>query len=282
MKRILITGSSGFVGKELVKVLKQNNYIIYPIDKSDGYDITDFNTLLNIPDFDCVVHLAGKLFVPESYTYPLDFYTTNVQGTLNVLELARIRNAKVIYFSSYLYGSPNHLPVDENHQLSPHNPYAQSKLIGEELCKAYNRDFGVKTIIFRPFNVYGKNQNLNFLIPSIINQCLKGEITLKDARPKRDFIYIEDILSAIQLAIKNEDINFGIYNLGSGISHSVSEVVDIIIKNMGININAEYTNEYRENEVLDCVANIDKIKKELNWTPKISLEEGLKMVINNY
>jgi nucleoside-diphosphate-sugar epimerase len=280
MNNVLITGSSGFVGKALISELQKENISAQGIDIADGFDITDFSTLEKLADIDCIVHLAAKSFVPDSFIKPLDFYQTNISGTLNVLELARKHNASVIFFSSYLYGAPEYLPVNEEHRLDPHNPYAQSKLISESLCHAYHRDFGVPVIIFRPFNIYGKNQNSDFLIPTIIKQCESGLIRLKDSRPKRDYIHVSDVAKAICLAIKRQNSNLEIFNLGTGTSFSVKEIVELIINNFAKVIKVEYDNEQRKNEVLDCYADITKMKNYFGWAPQISLEEGLKRILN--
>lgn len=280
MSNVLITGSSGFVGKVLMSELQKENISAQGIDIADGFDITDFSTLEKFTDIDCIVHLAAKSFVPDSFTKPRDFYQTNISGTLNVLELARKHNASVIFFSSYLYGAPEYLPINEEHRLDPHNPYAQSKLIGESLCCAYHRDFGVPVIIFRPFNIYGKNQNSDFLIPTIIKQCESGLIRLKDSRPKRDYIHVSDVAKAICLAVKKQNSNLEIFNLGTGVSFSVKEIVELIINNFAKVINVEYDNKQRKNEVLDCYADITKMKNYFGWTPQVSLSEGLKSILN--
>src|ERR1035437_437628 len=184
MKNIAVTGSSGFIGRHLVNTLISNNFNVIELDIDKGFNLLKEENIQRIPKFDVIVHLAAKSFVPLALKNPWEFYYHNFNITLNVLELARKNNAKVILFSSYLYGEPEYLPIDEIHPLNPHNPYGHSKLICEKLCKGYNKDFKVPIIIFRPFNIYGPGQNNNFLIPSIIEQLKGGEISLKDPRPK--------------------------------------------------------------------------------------------------
>jgi UDP-glucose 4-epimerase len=196
-----------------------------------------------------------------------------------VLELARINSASVIYFSSYLYGTPEYLPIDEKHPLKPHNPYAQSKIICEKICEGYYRDFGVPVIIFRPFNIYGPGQNSSFLIPGIIEQQKSGKILLKDPRPKRDFIHVSDIIYAVMLAIKLENPGLQTFNLGTGKSYSVEEIVNLIIKYYGKRTVVKYTNEYRPGEVLDTIADIRKISTVLKWSPSINIEKGLDALL---
>lgn len=112
------------------------------------------------------------MFVPFSQENPRLTYEINVQGTANVLEFCRLNNSKIVFSSSYVYGKPKYLPIDEKHPIFPTNPYARSKTLGEMLCRSYNKDYGVKCVIIHWFNLYGKGQNNIFLIPQIINQLL--------------------------------------------------------------------------------------------------------------
>ena len=279
MITIAVTGSSGFIGRHLLGALREQQYNIIEIDIEKDLDISDWSKARNIPHFDIIIHLAAKTFVPDSFKRPHDFYFVNQSSTLNVLELARINSASVIYFSSYLYGTPEYLPIDEKHPLKPHNPYAQSKIICEKICEGYYRDFGVPVIIFRPFNIYGPGQNSSFLIPGIIEQQKSGKILLKDPRPKRDFIHVSDIIYAVMLAIKLENPGLQTFNLGTGKSYSVEEIVNLIIKYYGKRTVVKYTNEYRPGEVLDTIADIRKISTVLKWSPSINIEKGLDALL---
>lgn len=282
MKTIAITGSSGFVGKALIEKLKNRDDInIIEIDLETGYDITNQQSLRNVKEFDVMVHLAAKSYVPDSFEQPASFYHTNIIGTLNVLELCRKFDARIIYTSSYVYGNPEYLPIDENHPLKAFNPYAQSKLIGEELCQAYYRDFNVQAIIFRPFNIYGKEQGGHFLIQTIISQAKTGVVRLKDSRPKRDYIYIDDVARAYLKAIYLNMNGVEVFNLGSGVSTSIKELTVVISKYFKDTLSIHFTEERRKNEVLETIADISKVQKILNWIPSISLEQGVLLMLNN-
>lgn len=280
MSTIVITGSSGFVGKFAVDTLRKSGYKVIEIDFTNGYDLTKSNCLDLVESYDWIIHLASRSFVPQSFEQPQSFYNDNFLGTLTVLESARKKGAKVLYFSSYLYGVPQYLPVDEKHPLAPHNPYAQTKLICEKLCEGYHRDFGLDIMVFRPFNIYGEGQNNSFLIPSIVEQAKSGKIVLKDPRPKRDFIHVQDIVKAIEHTISNQFSGSQILNLGSGNSTSIEEIALIVAKFVNRKLSIEFTNEFRKGEVLDTVADITKAQQILNWTPTISLEAGLEKIIN--
>jgi len=278
--KIAVTGSNGFIGKNIVNALVTQGHEIITIDFVDGIDLTSWNQLSNIKEFDVLIHLAAKLFIPDSYKNPRLFYYTNIICTLHALELCIKHKAKMIYISSYVYGNPQYLPIDEKHPVKAFNPYAQSKLICEELCNGYNRDFGIPAIILRPFNIYGKGQNRNLLISAIISQAKMGEITLKDPRPKRDFIYIDDVVNAIIKSIHYNKSTFEIFNIGSGKSYSVEKIANLIVSMVQNKISVNYSGEERQNEVLDTIADISKAKALLQWEPEIELEEGLKIMIN--
>jgi UDP-glucose 4-epimerase len=277
---IAVTGSNGFVGKNLIASLKKGNDEIIEIDLLTGSDITNQNDCKSIPRFDVIVHLAAKIFVPNSYKLPHDFYYTNYVGTLNVLELCRKYSARIIFASSYVYGNPQYLPIDENHPLEAFNPYADSKIQGENLCRSYYKFFGVRSIIVRPFNLYGKGQHNIFLISSILEQAKNGTINLQSSKPKRDYIYIDDMVSAYTKMIYDNNIEFEIFNIGSGISYSVREITEIINQQLNNTLDIRFTETERPNEVTNTVANIEKAKKHLDWEPKISLTEGINKYFN--
>ncbi len=278
--KVLVTGFSGFIGTYLLEKLNQTNYELELMDIVNGVDICDWEQVKHVENVDVVVHLANLSFVPASYDDPKRFYTTNYLSTLNMLELCRINKAKMIFFSSYVYGHPQYQPIDENHPVQAFNPYAQTKVICESLCEGYNRDFKVPVTIFRPFNIYGTGQNPDFLIPSIIQQARNGKIVIKDDRPKRDYIHVVDIVRAVIKAIeKVDDDKLNVYNLGTGISYSVKEIVDIVRSIFSSEIEYLCTNEFRPNDVMDTIADISKIKAELNWQPAISIQDGLREMI---
>jgi len=275
-KKILVTGSSGFVGKKLVEKLEYLDFKIIKADLVECINLNNFNEVKDIGEFDVVVHLAANTFVPDSFENPRKFYYNNINSTLNILEVCRINNASLVFVSSYVYGKPDYLPIDENHPLKGHNPYAQSKIICEQICEGYWRDHNVPVVIIRPSNIYGEGQNPNFLIPKIIKQARNGNINLKNSKTKRDFIYIDDIVRAYTMIVEKNIEGYQVYNLGAGKSYSVKEIVDIVCNFMGREITVLYEEIYRKNEIMETVYDINKIKKEIKWEPGIDLKEGLK------
>lgn len=280
--KILITGHSGFIGSYLQKKLEKTEHELILVDIANGTNICDWQKVKQYEGMDVIVHLANLSFVPASYEQPKRFYETNYLSTLNMLELCRLNNAKMVFFSSYIYGHPQYQPIDENHPTQAFNPYAQTKVICESLCEGYNRDFKVPITIFRPFNIYGTGQNPDFLIPSIIQQAKTGKIVIKDDRPKRDYIHVEDIVNAIITAIETENADKSIqkYNLGSGLSYSVKEIVDMVRGLFDTEIEYICTHEIRPNDVMDTIADISKIQNELHWKPSISILEGLTKMVS--
>ncbi len=280
--KIAITGSDGFIGKHLTSSLQaiSEKIEIIELSRKNGFDITNDN-FTDYPDFDILCHLAAKVFVPDSYENPYDFYKTNVIGTLNMLEVCRQKKAKIVFLSSYVYGVPKYQPIDENHTIDSFNPYSNTKIIGEQLCKGYNIDYHIPVVIIRPFNTYGPGQNENFLMPLIIKQALNGKIELKDPSPRRDMVYIQDLIDAIIKSIFYTKSTFEIFNIGSGKSFSVEEIVNQVCDSFNKKIDVEYSGEIRQNEVKDTIADITKAKELLDWEPKYTLEKGINELLDN-
>jgi GDP-4-dehydro-6-deoxy-D-mannose reductase len=281
MTKILVTGASGFIGENLISKLHSSEYEIIKLTSSSG-DVADKSTWSNFESADILIHLAGSTFVPDSWNNPASFLKTNFHGTVCALDYCREHNARLVYLSSYLYGNPIKLPISESAPLVANNPYALSKKLAEEVCRFYSDFYGVKVTIFRPFNVYGPGQSEQFLIPSVINQARAGNvIRVKDLQPKRDYIHIEDLVDAIIKAVATP-LDFDVFNIGTGVSYSVAELIDIIQHIMGTRLEVQTDGEKRIGEIMDTQADITKASDILEWVPKFSLRTGLeKMLINN-
>ena len=279
MKKILITGSKGFVGKNLIRYLK--NYSFQIIETKD----TSFDLKLNeswekIEKCDYLIHLAGKSFVPKSWEEPARFIENNILLITNALEYCRVNKTKLIFLSSYLYGNCKKMPIKENEPIEATNPYALSKLLSEKLCYFYKNNFQVNNIILRVFNLYGPGQPKEYLLSKITNQVrYENLIKVDDLSPKRDYVYIDDLCSAIVKAI-NYKGNEHIFNIGSGKSYSVKEVIEFIQNIYGTSLNIDEKKLIRKNEILNTIADINLAKKELEWFPIYDLKEGLKEIQN--
>ena len=276
-RNILVTGSTGFIGKPLVRCLEQLGATVHHFARSLGNDILDksaFNSFWG-KGIDTVFHLAGLTFVPNSWSNPAEFYAVNCLGTQHTLEFCRTVNAHMLYISAYVYGVPQYLPIDEVHPVAPNNPYAHSKWLGEELCRFYAGNMGVKATVLRGFNLYGPGQDERFLLPWIIMQAKEGkEIVVKDDTPRRDYLNVDDFVGACILAMQTPD-QFRIFNVGSGYSLSVREVIEAVVRVAGNSVGWRCTGEVRQNEIPDTVADCRSIYRELGWHCSQTLPEVL-------
>lgn len=277
MDSILVTGSSGFIGSEIVEKLSKSK-VLTDSDNSKRIDLRNINEVLKIDSADIVIHLGGK--IPSKELKWNDYFDNNVSGTLNILEYCiKKKVKKLIYVSSYVYGNPEYCPIDENHPINPHNAYSESKFLGEQLCKFYCDKSDLSVIILRPFNIFGESMNEGFLLTNLINATkTEKNITIINKNSKRDFLYIDDFVDLI-LKIKDYDCKFEIFNVGTEISFSFNEIVKKIEGLTSKKLNPEYL-EDEKIFIADIRADISKIKKKLNWEPKIEFEEGLKKILN--
>lgn len=284
MLRLLITGSSGFVGRHLVEFCKQAGFHVQEADEKKGMDLTDRKVIQKFECFDVMIHLAAVIARPESKTPYNVFYGNNVEGTRNALELCRIHKAKMIYISSYVYGKPQYLPIDENHPVFSFNYYSKSKILAENLCKEHAREHGLPVIIVRPFNLYGCRMADDLLIPTILKGALKGKITVNDLKPRRDYLYIKDFLTLLAHLIEFTPAksNYEIFNAGSGVSYSVQEVISIVKSYLKEEVEVVCRSQKRENEILEVISDISKAGSFFDWNPKTSFKNGIKEMIQCY
>jgi UDP-glucose 4-epimerase len=284
----VVTGSSGFIGTHLVDALRISEVDVLEISRTaSSVDVTDWEQVQKMPVKEVIFHLAGITNIQEAFSQPRDVYFTNYVGTLNMLEWCRRHDIKkMVFVSTFVYGVPLYLPVDEVHPAAPNNPYSQSKLMGEELCEAYCRDHGLNITILRLFNIYGPRQTGNFLVPQILQQLSAGVIVLGDPSPKRDFLYINDVVDALIAASTSDVEGCNVYNIGSGESYPASEIAnmltDIYFEQTGKNTLIKYTYGKRKSDIADTIANIDKAKNDLKWTPQVDIRTGLSMTLRAY
>lgn len=281
INKVLVTGSKGFVGTHLCKHLKENGIqVVTTLNKQKPIDVTNIDQLLTIDYVDAIVHLAAKTSISDSFKEPFKTYYTNFVGTLNVLEFAKTRNIKkFIYVSTYVYGQPLYLPVDEKHSVKPHSPYNNSKLLAEKICQNYSHYFGINIVTLRPFYVYGPNCRNHSLIPSIIKQIKKnGKVKLSGKEVKRDFLYVTDFVHLIEKILQDFPKGYNIYNVGYGKSYSLNQVAEGLARLFGMEIEIEFIKVTRS-DVSDMVADIRKVSKEFNWKPTIDIKKGLQLIV---
>ncbi|NOQ73595.1 MAG: NAD-dependent epimerase/dehydratase family protein [Crocinitomix sp.] len=279
MLNIHITGANGGVGSALSNALVQTGAQLIPV-KNPAFRIQEdayFEQFDNPEEIDLIYHLAAISFVPDSWENPARFIEVNVLGTTKVLEFCRKYNIRLVYVSSYAYGAPQYLPIDEKHPVSASNPYGLSKIMGEELCTFYGDHYDLSYLIVRPFNVYGTLKNTKLLIPEIIAQIEKGDrIQVKDLVPKRDCVFIDDLIGFLLIA--GQKTNNEIYNVGGGESFSVAEIIEICQNVWGTNLPVESAEVERKNEIPETLCDNSKAKTDLGWSPQFTFQEGIAAI----
>jgi nucleoside-diphosphate-sugar epimerase len=280
-KRILLTGHTGFIGKPLYSLLKTNpQFEVIPVARSIGFDLTKKDCLEEVENVGLIIHLASSVGVSRSWDDPEGTYENNILSTLRILEYARKWNSSVIHMSSYVYGTPDYLPIDEAHALKGYSPYARSKIYTDQMCEAYARDFSLAVTILRPFSLYGPNQAGDGLIPTIIKQVrCSNQIEVDNLDVKRDFLWIGDLVAAIDKVVNEPQQGLNIFNIGFGKSYSVQEVIDTIKKVAGKNLPIRSSNKLRPMEVMDCFCNNKLFSERYSWAPAVSLEKGISLLL---
>ena len=286
MNKILITGSTGFIGRALLTELRrEGNYEIIEFTRLKNDDILDYESISKFfnTGLSHVIHLAGETVVPKSWEDPSKFIQTNVSGTTNVLEICRHNNCSMTNISAYVYGNPETLPITVDSKVKPNNPYALSKYLGEQVCQFYSECYEVPVTSLRLFNVYGVGQSNNFLIQSIIEQTMDNdicEITVNNLATKRDYVFLEDVVSAILCSMQEVNIGFHNFNIASGKSFSVKEVIAVIQEICQTNRPVLSRNQSRVNEIVDTQADISHSIEILKWKPSNTFRQGIQKIID--
>jgi UDP-glucose 4-epimerase len=282
--KILVTGHTGFIGTYLLEKL-QGKYTIVTGTRNNEQriDVLKKNELDSLEGLDAVIHLASKTSIPESITNPYDTYYTNMVGTLNILNSAVKNNIKnIINVSTYVYGKPSYTPIDENHPLAPHSHYNKSKLVSENLCKYYSEDFELNIVTLRPFYIYGQSHKPSF-ISAVIEKVVNNEtVVLSNKNIHRDFLYVDDFINLIHRILIHFPQGYNVYNVGSGKSYSLEEVLKVIGDVMGKQISVQYDYSLRPNDIVEMMANIDKVMKRFEWKPTIDIYEGIRLTIDRF
>lgn len=272
--RVLVSGSGGFLGRRLVPLLAGAGADVLAPPR-DELDVA----VGRFPGgkVDVAVHLAARTFVPDSWRDPAEFHRVNAQGTVNMLDHCRRVGAALVHVSGYCYGHPDRLPTPESAPLRPGNPYAFSKAAAEAACRFYADCLGVPVTVLRPFNIYGPGQDGRFLIPTIVRQVTAPgaePIAIEDAAPRRDYVHVDDVAAAIRSALAAPR-PWGVYNVASGVSHSVGEVVGLIQAAAGTRKPVVESGRRRRDELMNTSGDVGAIGRDLGWAPRIDLAAGL-------
>ena len=294
--KIIITGGSGFIGSYLAMQLKQEHDVtIFDVKKNMSDinfikgDVTNLENVKNsIVNCDLVIHLAAALGVVNVEKDPIQTLNINLGGTKNVLEACRINNIKKIIFSSSseIYGEPAKIPIKENDPITPITTYGISKLASEEYIKSYSKSYGIQYTIFRLFNVYGAMQDTQWVLPAFVDKAISNKLISihSDGSQVRAFCYVSDIVDAFQSVLQTangEIINVGNDSNPISIKELAEKIISLTNSESEIKfIPFEESNRNRT-EIMKRIPDINKAKKILNYSPKITLDEGIKKVVKH-
>ncbi len=298
---ILVTGCCGFIGSHLAERLLKEGEDVLGIDNFDPYyprelKLKNLKILRDYKKFQfveesilgdlkhlfqrvsIVYHQAAIAGVRNSLRDPLRYVENNLLGTTNILNLSRNSGVEKVIFasSSSVYGevAESELPIEESHKLEPISPYGYSKKLCEEICQMYSRIWGLAVVSLRYFTVYGPRQRPDEAFSKFIKKILKGERLeiYGSGEQTRDFTYISDAVDATLLAARRGQ---GVYNIASGSRISVNKALSIISRIGGLNPKIVHK-EKQQGDVTHTWASISKAKSELDYRPKIVLEQGLR------
>jgi UDP-glucose 4-epimerase len=298
-KKMFVTGGAGFIGSHLCKKLSDftSNLTVYD-NLSSGKvenvkhlpkvhfvkgDILDVKKLGSQEKADLIIHLAAQVVVPYSMENPVEDFETNARGTLNVLEKARKNDARVVFTSSAaVYGNPTKLPTSEDYGFNPASCYGLSKVVGEEYCNMYSKQYGLDITILRLANAYGPRGH--GVIPDFLDKISRNPEKLEiigTGLQSRDFVHISDVVEAFTLATVSKDAIGKTYNIGFGKTTKIIDLAKMILKIMNLSDKTAIstTNVPWKGDINTIWFDINKIKKELKWTPKIRLEDNLRELI---
>lgn len=295
--KYLVTGGAGFIGSHLVDKLLEEKHSVIVIDNLSTGRIENLKESIGSIDFieadiskkgdwenkvvdiEYCIHLAALADIVPSIQKPIDYFNSNVNGTFNILNA--IKNPKLKKFiyaaSSSCYGIPDNFPTNEDAEIKPQYPYALTKRIGEELVMHWAQVYKLPAICLRFFNVYGPRARTSGTYGAVFGVFLAQKLASKaytvvgDGNQTRDFTYVDDVISSILVSIKSNIVN-EIFNIGSGNTYSINSLVKLL--------GGEIEYIPRRPGEPDCTwADISKVKKLLNWTPKVSFEKGVSNML---
>jgi UDP-glucose 4-epimerase len=299
-RRAVVTGGAGFVGSNIVSRLLSLGVQVVVLD--DFFTGAEDNLPLSEPkldivrgsviDFelvrdlmrgaDVVFHEAARNII-VSMRNPREDYEVNIGGTLNVLLAAReLKTSRVVYASSAsVYGNPRYLPINEDDSTNMLSPYSVSKFAGENYCKAFYESYGLSTSVVRYSNVYGVMQRPDNPYCGVVSKFFEAAMSGEaprihgDGEQTRDFTYIDDVVEATLLAAFAPKADGQIYNVGTGRETTINQLADLIIKVAGADLQAGHVDRRDIDNIRRRAVNIEKIRRELRWSPSVTIENGL-------
>ena len=298
--RYIVTGGAGFIGNNIVKKLVARGDDVTVIDNLNTGKEENLKSVIDKITFlkdsilnrellekqsqniDGIFHQAALASVQDSFSKLDEYHGVNVNGTENILKLAKKNDFRVVYASSSsVYGNPERIPIKESDKKDPINPYAETKLKKEQLAIKYS-EMGVKVIGLRYFNVFGKGQSKEYAgVLKLFLERIRDKLPPKingDGTQFRDFVYVEDVADANIMSM-DSDINHGFYNVGTNTSITILDLAKTIIKSSGLDIQPIFGPALK-GDVQKTIANIDLIKEEIGWEPTILIEKWIEEIIS--
>ena len=311
MRSILITGGAGFIGSHLInRLLSEGGWQITVIDDFNDFydpaikraavepyrsnpnfklieaDIRNYDALTQAftgNSFDCIVHLAARAGVRPSLTNPQLYVETNIDGTMNLLELARVHHVRQFVFgsSSSVYGTNAKVPCSEDDPIfQPISPYAATKAAGELLCHTYSHLYGMRMVCLRFFTVYGARQRPDLAIHKFAKLIAAGKPipVFGDGTTRRDYTYIDDIIAGVRAAIDYHASNYEIINLGESRTVELRELISLLEKALGKNAQID-RQPMQPGDVPQTFADIGKARRLLKYDPQTQIEDGIRKFV---
>lgn len=306
---VLVTGADGFIGSHLAERLVREGHTVrafcqYNSFNSRGWlddpdslvgemdivtgDIRDPYAVKNaMKDIDIAFHLAALIAIPFSYHSPDSYVSTNISGTLNILQAAReLSTSRVLVTStSEVYGTALMTPINESHPRQGQSPYSATKIAADALATSFHRSFGIPVTIVRPFNTYGPRQSARAVIPTIITQLLSGKksVHLGDLRPTRDLVYVDDTVEGFLRIAKADSLIGEEVNVATGVEISIGELAKELVGQISPDSEI-FSDEERlrpsNSEVYRLIGSTDKLRNHVGWSPSTTLSDGLKATIS--
>lgn len=277
LRPVLVTGGTGFLARHVAGALRQAGF---KVDAPSRRELDVVVSPAPPGDYGTVVHLAGAVGVPGSWTDFGGYVRTNVEGCARVATWCRDMKARLVFASGYVYGIPLRLPIAEDHPVRPNNPYALTKHLAEQVCEFHAQSTGLPVTVLRIFNIYGPGQSQDFLVPTIVRQVLdpaSETIRLRDGSPTRDYVHVDDVASAIMAVISLD--GWRLFNVGSGTAISVLDIAERLRSAAGCRKPIVAGAEPRLGDIPAVMADIAKISAACGWRPTVGLNEGLSRLI---
>lgn len=305
-RTVLVTGAAGFIGSHLVEALAARGdevraFVRYNSAGATGFlselpaelrgrvrvvagDVRDAEAVdAAVRGCAAVFHLAALISIPYSYEAPESYVDVNVRGTLNVLQACRRHGARLVHTStSEVYGTPDTVPITEEHPLRAQSPYAATKVGADQLVLSFHRSFGMPAVVLRPFNTYGPRQSTRAVLPQILVQLLAGrpELRLGATTPRRDLTFVADTVDGFVRAAESDAALGRVVQLGTGRDVSIGELAKIAMQALGREVPVVCEAERLRpdaSEVMVLQSSPALARALLGWEPKVALEEGLRL-----